>query len=91
MQSFLNECRACLSPKDWEEHFKAARQAGNTFHIVHYFVFVLAENQTPIPSGLRKSIDEMLQALKLERCDCKWDDLGRLNYGEYWKKRYGYK
>ena len=45
MQSFLDECRTCMPPKDWERHFgEAQRHAGDTFHNVEWLVFVLADH-----------------------------------------------
>lgn len=91
MQAFLEECRSCMSPVDWAKHFEEAeRYAGETFHIVEHFVRVLATTQVPIPSQLRQSIDAMLESLNIDRKDSNWDDLPRLNYGQYWKAQYGY-
>ena len=91
MQLFLEECRTCMSPEDWERHFgEAKRYAGETFHIVESLVFVLATTQMPIPPRLRKAIDAMLEELKINRHDCGWKDLRRLNYGKYWMTQYGY-
>lgn len=91
MQAFLEGCRACLSPADWAKHFEEAeRYAGETFHIVEHFVRVLATTQVPVPSQLRQSIDAMLESLNIDRKKSTWDDLRRLNYGQYWKAQYGY-
>lgn len=91
MRSFLEECRVSMSPADWVRHFgEAERYAGETLHIVQHFLSVLAVTQVPIPPQLRKSIDGMLEALSINRKDCKWEDLRRLNYGSYWKAQYGY-
>jgi hypothetical protein len=51
---------------------------------------VLATTQMPIPPRLRKAIDAMLEELKINRHDCGWKDLRRLNYGKYWMTQYGY-
>jgi hypothetical protein len=91
MQSFMEECRTCMPPEDWERHFgEAKKYAGNTFHIVESLVFMLAASQMPIPPRLRKAIDAMLEALKINRQDSRWEDLRRLNYGRYWMTKYGY-
>jgi hypothetical protein len=91
MQSFLEQCRSCMSPVDWAKHSEeAARYAGETFHIVEHFVRALATTQVPIPPQLRQSLDAMLESLSIDRKDSNWDDLRRLNYGQYWKAQYGY-
>jgi methionyl-tRNA synthetase len=91
MLSFLDECRVCMAPNDWERHFDEARQsARETIHIVEHLVFVLAATQMPIPPRLRRSIDAMLDSLNMDRGNCRWEHLRRLNYGKYWKTQYGY-
>ena len=91
MQAFLNECQAVMPKEVWARHYEeASRHAGETFHIVEHFVFVLAATNVPVPPELRKSIDMMLDTLKMNRGDCNWENLRRLNYGKYWRTQYGY-
>ncbi len=91
MQAFLSECRASMPLAVWEKHSEEARRsAGRTFHIVEWMVSVLAETQQPITPPLRRAIDAMLDALRLDRRNVNWDVLQRLNYDQYWKSRYGY-
>jgi hypothetical protein len=91
MQSFLQECRATMPAGLWEQHSAdAERHAGRTFHVVDWMVSVLADTQLPITPQLRRALDEMLDALGMDRTNLEWDTLRELNYGAYWKSKYGY-
>lgn len=91
MQSFLTECQTCMPSEEWQQHFaEANRSAGEALHIVEHLVFVLASTQLPISPSLRKALDAMLDSLGVDRQSCKWTELRQLNYGKYWKARYGY-
>jgi hypothetical protein len=91
MQSFLSVCRASLPTAVWDKEFaEAERSAGNTFHVVEWMVSVLAAMQLPIAPELRRSLDAMLVALGMDRASMRWESLRHLNYGAYWKAKYGY-
>ena len=91
MQAFLRECHACLSADVWgKELADAERSAGETFHVVEWMVSVLAATQQPITPPLRRALDAVLDARGLDRNSTRWEALRHLNYGAYWKSRYGY-
>lgn len=89
MQAFLDECRACLSPAEWECHSRVAEvESGGTIYDVEYFLWVLAEAQTPITPPLRRALNAMLEAVNWD-CDPRnGDSLSRLNLGPYWAEQY---
>ncbi len=81
-----------MSDEDWTATFNEAKSlAGNTFHIVEFFIWFLADKRIPISKNLRGSIDALLEALDIDRKTSTWKDLALLNYGDYWRKQYGYK
>jgi hypothetical protein len=91
MQAFLLECRASLPAAVWDREFaQANRSAGETFHVVEWMVALLADTQQPVTPALRRALDTMLNAVGIDRTSSQWEALRYLNYGAYWKSKYGY-
>ncbi len=89
VQSFVDECKLCMTPDDWTRYYVEAKQsAGESFHIFDYLISALASTQLKINPQLRTAIDAVLEAYDIDRKVI--ENLQELNYDRYWKERYGY-
>ena len=88
MERFFQICKPYLSHEHWKCFYIEMWQDGRWFRGFESVILVLAEDQVRITPDLRKSIDSCIEIFEYKRE--KLEPLSRLNYDEYWKKRYGY-